>query len=250
MKKSLVALALILSAVTVDAASYRGFFDLFGGVCTGGKTTVKAGDLSISNIKNDLAFGFNMTHGCQITPFLYAGAGFGAFSTLMSATDEQPSYSWDDYDGKSIKITSMDIPIYLDIRYDLNIRKKVTPFVDLKFGYRINVDFSADDWTSSSYSQSEINNMATVSELSVQAGGESGFYFQPSVGVRFRMGKKSGFNLGVTYDTTVSRKLVGSYNSRKYGMYGDVSEETITSGPDQLKKLKEGAIMLQLGFDF
>lgn len=236
MKKTLIALALTASAFTADAASYRGFFDLFGGVCTGGKTTVNAGDLSVANIRNNYAFGFNMTHGCQITPFLYAGLGFGAFSTVMSAEELNSSYS-----DETMNISSMDIPLYLDLRYELNIRKKVTPFVDLKLGYQINVDFDSN-WSSSYY------NYNTTTELSVRSRGESGFYFQPSIGLRFRMGKKSGFNLGVAYNTTVNRKLEGTYRSSRYSY--ETGYETLQDKTVELKKIKEGAIMLHLGFDF
>lgn len=245
MKKSLVALALAFSAFAADAASYRGFFDLFGGVTTGGKTTVNAGDLSVSNIKNDFAFGFNMTHGCQITPFLYAGAGFGAFSTLMSGEEMQ----WgDSYSESTMIVPSIDIPIYIDVRYDLNIRKKVTPFVDLKLGYSINVNFD-DNW--GSYTSSSYHDVYTSSELSLKAKGESGFYFQPSIGFRFRMGKKSGFNLGIAYNTTLRRTLEGRYLVVQNDIYSSsFTDITMIDKTVELKKLKEGAFMLHLGFDF
>lgn len=76
---------------------YRGF----AGIETG------AGD------GNDFEFGVNTTHGFQISPFYFVGAGL-----QVQLFDED----------------DLAVTPYVDANFSF-LRKKVTPFVDVKFGY-------------------------------------------------------------------------------------------------------------------
>lgn len=224
MKRILVALSLVVAVFTMSAQSYRGFIDLYGGVATGSGHTVETGVGPFSDVKPNYGFGLSTSHGCQITPWGFVGVGVGAYATIDHAAANGDTNNED-----SNGLYGIYIPISLDLRWDLNIRKKVTPFVDLKIGYQLAVDGSDDE-----YGEGELWGDGHIRYLHFES--LPGFYFQPTIGVRFRMGKKSGFNLGVTYNPTV-KKRVYAFN-RDGGSH--IDEKDFTSG----------VAMINLGFDF
>lgn len=232
MKRILVALSLVVAVFTVSAQSYRGFIDIFGGIGVGSDESIVRGDMSFTDIKPSYGFGLSTSHGCQITPWGYVGIGVGAYTSLNHASK---NYEWDNKNN----FYGIYIPVSLDLRWDLNIRKKVTPFVDVKVGYQFVADVCNDGGIADAYSDS------TDEYMDLYAEPIAGFYFQPTLGLRFRMGKKSGFNFGVTYNPTIKKRIyakVEKYNHDTYN-YTEI-------GKIGKKELNVGALMLNLGFDF
>jgi len=84
---------------------YRGFVDL--------GYTIGTGDFGLDRIE------FSTSHGYQILPCFYAGAGAGAH------------YYFD--------ADAVEIPIFADFRADL-LNHSVCPFIDLKIGYTVHED--------------------------------------------------------------------------------------------------------------
>lgn len=223
MKRILVALSLVVAVFTMSAQSYRGFIDLFGGIATGSGHTVETGVGSFSDLKPNYGFGLSTSHGCQITPWGFVGIGVGAYTTVDHSVVN------DGFEDDVTGVYGIYIPISLDLRWDMNIRKKVTPFVDLKIGYQMVVDGTDDE-----YGEGELWGDGSPKHLHFES--LPGFYFQPTVGVRFRMGKKSGFNLGITYNPTV-RKRIYAFDRDGGARIGE-------------KDFTSGVAMLNLGFDF
>ncbi len=241
MKRLAIAGIFGIAALTASAVSYRGFFDIMGGVGTGGKTNVYAGSLKVTDIKAEYAFGLNTTHGCQIFPYLYAGVGVGAYSVLTGGKSYDSSYYYnpsDSYVDHTIAFYSINIPMYVDIRWDLDIRKKITPFVDLKIGYQIGVNIDESGGTGYSYNEGGY--------LDTYAKPENGVYFMPTIGARFRMGRKSGFNLGICYNPFVRKKIEAQYSYNTVG--GGYDDMTVQEY--DVRKVTDGAFMLSLSFDF
>ena len=76
----------------------------------------------------------------------------------------------------------------------------------------------------------------------------SGFYFQPTVGVRFRRNSKKGFGLGITYNTSIKREVTGVRTVRQFE---DAIDDYITNVTSyDFGKRTYGALMLSLCFDF
>lgn len=222
MKRFLFVIALAVSVLTASAQSYRGFIDVFGGYGVAGTKDFTNGNHTFKDVRADWAFGLRTSHGCQVLPYLYTGLGFGGYMVLNGAE------AYDEYRGsyRDIQLDALNIPIFADFRYDLNIQSKVTPFVSVKLGYQIAVDLLSEE------SAGEGSGAYLYSKP------ESGFYFEPMIGMRIRTGSHSGFNLGISYNPTLRRKLSISdkYENENYAT--EVGKQTC------------GALMLNLGFDF
>lgn len=144
---------------------YRGFVDL--------GYTIGTGDFGLDRIE------FSTTHGYQILPCLFAGAGVGVH------------YYFD--------AEAVEIPIFADLRADL-LKHSVCPFIDMKIGYTVHED--------------------------------TGFYFNPMVGVRFAVGAKSAVNFGIGY---TMQRIEYRYVSGGYSI------------PDSFNC---GGFSIKLGFEF
>lgn len=221
MKRFLFVIALAVSVLTASAQSYRGFIDVFGGYGVAGTKDFTNGNHTFKDVRADWAFGLRTSHGCQVLPYLYTGLGFGGYMVLNGAE------AYDEYRGsyRDIQLDALNIPIFADFRYDLNIQSKVTPFVSVKLGYQIAVDLLSEE------------SAGDGSGTYLFSKPESGFYFEPMIGMRIRTGSHSGFNLGISYNPTIRRTI----------SIGD------TYDPDKAKEVAKqtcGALMLNLGFDF
>ncbi len=171
MKKLL--LLLILSVATlqpVSAQSYRGFADLEGGLLTGHY--------------DDALIGVTTTHGLQLAQKFFIGAGSGILI---------------DIDGG---FGGAVMPLYADFRFDFWNGKKVSPFIDLKAGYTLEI--SSDDY-------GFIGN---------------GLYLNPSVGFRIRLTERMGINIGLAYS------LINFYESKYYNWKELSSTISIKAGID------------------
>ena len=94
---------------------------------------------------------------------------------------------------------AVEIPIFADLRADL-LKHSVCPFIDMKIGYTVHED--------------------------------TGFYFNPMVGVRFAVGAKSAVNFGIGY---TMQRIEYRYVSGGYSI------------PDSFNC---GGFSIKLGFEF
>lgn len=246
---------------SASALSYRGFLDLQVGVGTGDATTFASPEYFVgyTEISPNVGFGISTTHGVQVLPCLYAGVGVGGYALFATADGyNRDGYHYLSYDGGDTQFIGMSLPVYLDIRYDLNIRKKVTPYVDVKIGYSaaVNVKSSDDDiWmveTDPLYFTGSSYHYSSGSKSGLTCKPSSGMYFQPSVGLRFRTGRHGGFNLGVSYNTSVAFDI--GYIRTGLSRWDPITGESLPLPEADVKKklgkFKTGLLMLNLGFDF
>lgn len=220
MKKLVLILAMIVATLGASAQSYRGFLFLNAGMGTSGENFMVEGE-EISNFKPMVSFGLSTSHGCQITPFLFAGLGVGAYLPVAKGELNESSYGDDTTDGV---FNALYIPIFADVRWDILLQKKVSPYIGVKAGYQVGVDLSGEFYG---------DRCCFVSKP------QSGFYFEPSIGVRFRTGSSRGINLGFSYNTNMRQSVRALEYSNSDG----------AEGPE-ICKVNFGAVMFNFGFDF
>lgn len=105
-------------------------------------------------------FGFSTSHGYQVLPYLYVGAGVG----MQFITDMlDPSEGVWSYKRK----TFMPIPVFADVRMDL-LKNKISPYLDVRAG-------------------------------KVFGDKAFGLMFNPSVGCRYELNKNIALNLSLGY---------------------------------------------------
>lgn len=208
MKKLLIVLTGLMLSISAFSQSYRGMLDLSIGLPTSGEKTISFSD-GTARVRPEAGLIFSMSHGCQITKSFFAGLGVG-IGNVWCDEDHLGNESSSPDSGEHSYAT---VPIFVDLRWDLDIRKKITPFVDLKVGYQMEV----------------------VDEFGPKNGS---MYFQPTAGVRFRGGKRTGFNLGISYVPSIKKRIEPDYWTPRV----EDEKECVIS--------KNGLIMLNLGFDF
>lgn len=226
MKKIFLIIAILAMPFAASAQGFRGFIDIFGGTQFGGGIDFPTYD--VTNVKNDLAFGLNVTGGYQITNYLFAGIGFGGYAALIGATSHDDYYS-----DRNRDAIPLHFPFYADVRWTLDIDRKITPFVDVKIGYQI--VHNVDDGGIAYYRYNGELDYRYNDEL--YAKGKNGVYFMPSVGVRF--GKASGFNFGIAYNACVGTKFLQNY---------EVSPDNYELR--EVAKTNKGVFMITFGADF
>lgn len=152
MRKVFLLFALLLAVISSNAQNtakncYRGFVD--AGYSAG------IGDYNFGR------FEVNTSHGYQINPYLFIGAGTGLH--FMA------SYKTKDMDiPLDIRDSKVDIPVFANIRCNF-LKKKVSPFVDVKGGTYVT--------------------------------NSGGLYVNASAGCRFSINEKQVINLSVGYAT-------------------------------------------------
>ena len=187
MKKSIKTLFLIaaIAASTLTASaikpSYRGFVD-FGGALLVGNSDVDPSALSIETGATDYNLMFSTTHGVQINRSFFVGVGLAGIisNSANFMTDESGRMCEASYNK------NYNIPVYLSGRWDMNIARKVSPFVSLNLGYNINSTNTDGD--------------------------ASTLFIQPSAGIRIRLHHHVGFNIGLTFYS--SKFKTGVYDGR------------------------------------
>lgn len=219
MKKYFLILSLLILPFTINAQGFKGFIDIYGGTFFGGgKTFTSNNNSGFHNIKTDLTFGLNVTEGYQFTPFLFAGIGFGGYTTLTGYTDDYYGY-------RERAFNAFYFPFYADARWNLNLNSRITPFVDVKIGYQLGFKLNPgdlDDWHSSESLYMKYKN---------------GVYFQPSVGVRFG-NPKAGFNLGIAYNAAIGRKFYKKTVENDKKVFTEIGSSS------------QGAFLITFGADF
>lgn len=196
--------AAIVSAPLLRAQSYRGFFDpciMFN--VANSSSEWKPSDM----LAGKIMLGFTTTHGVQVAQRLFVGAGTGV---LFSETNPR-------------------IPLFAEARYDFfgKHNSAANLFVSLRLGYELGLSSinGGDYWEDES-------NVGYA-----DATGRSGFYYQPTIGVRIRTSRLCGINIGLSYIPTYWKVEPENYN---YDDPHKLSPENITLG----------SLSLNIGLDF
>lgn len=151
MKKVTLFMCMLLAAMAVNAQDffsqgYRGLADL--------GYTVGVGDYCFGR------FEISTTHGYQVCPYFFVGAGVGVHFMSKYETKGMGEYALDIRDSK------VSIPMYIDL-HSTFMQTKFAPFVDVKLGHFLT--------------------------------GGDGLYANASVGVRMATTDKQAVNLSVGY---------------------------------------------------
>lgn len=161
MKKFIICLVCVISACSAFAQTekgFRGFVDLGYTISTSELQVTYGRHTETYDISNRLLATF--TGGYQCIPEFFIGVGAGV------------SY-WHETEGSSI-----GVPIFADLRYDLRMDGRFSFFVDARVGYSV-VDIE-------------------------------GLYVAPFVGARYALNDKMGLNLGVGYEMQKQKDIDGS----------------------------------------
>lgn len=116
MKKLFILVAMLIVGIAahsqnVSGRCYRGYIDAGYSFGIGG-----IGNLAIDR------FEFNTSHGYQVNPYIFIGAGFGVH--LMSSFDNSLLNERD---------RCVDVPVYANLRFNFT-KTRVAPFFDAKAG--------------------------------------------------------------------------------------------------------------------
>lgn len=150
MRKVILLFALLLSAIGSNAQNtakncYRGYVDA--------GYSVGIGDYDFGR------FEVNTSHGYQINPYLFIGAGTGLHFMASYKTKDMEI-------PLDVRDSKVDIPVFANIRCNF-LKKKVSPFVDIKGGTYVT--------------------------------NSGGLYVNASAGCRFSINEKQAINLSVGY---------------------------------------------------
>lgn len=106
--KTLKLIGLLIVTTTLSMIPLKGNAQSYKGSIEGGRT-LHTDDMGLFSTTD-----FYTTHGVQLNPYLYVGAGAGV----------------------RIGDSYTSIPLYGDVRYTI-LKKKVSPFIDVKVGYNL-----------------------------------------------------------------------------------------------------------------
>ena len=195
MKKVIISfLVALLSTTTLSAIDYRGFFDLKGGSYT-----------SVFNA----TIGVSTTHGIQLNQNLYFG--IGANLSLYPSDN--------DFD------TGSHFALFGDIRYDMGLTKKWSPYIDLKLGSGLMKEYYFNHWAGDENKEID-GNMLLIN---------------PSVGARLRLSSKCGLNFGLSY-------IPFFYKTRAYTRGWD--EDQSEYDYEEWKSSISNGLFFNIGIDF
>ncbi len=227
-----------------NPSGFRGFFELNGGFGFGGNVNIHAGNMSVEDLRTFLNAGILFSFGYQINRNFYTGLGLG-FMAQMAKYKERvynPSSNsnYSNYVQTYSDYLYESLPLFLDLRYDLDIAAKTTPYIGLKIGYQFLFGgCEGEDYFMSVY---DSNN-----ELELYTDDVGAFLFQPSIGFRTSLGKKAGINFGLSYNIKKKKKLYGIYHYNQLGQDGSIinNDERMDFG-----KSYSGVLMFNISFDY
>lgn len=127
MRKILFVISLVFSLPLFSqglTTRYRGFGNIDYETYTG------------SGRMNGSGLGITTTHGYQINPHLFVGAGLGFIFTGDCKYGEVSGHPYLKRDSKT------DVPLFFDLNISF-LKKAITPFIDAKVGAIANDDFNA-----------------------------------------------------------------------------------------------------------
>ncbi|MDE6066364.1 MAG: hypothetical protein K2G27_06035 [Duncaniella sp.] len=190
MKKLIVSfLTVIMTSIVASAAGYRGFVNI--GL---GTTAREMGGLPLN---------FNTAHGVQLNKHLFLGAGVNLIYNCDLVLENDDYYL--DVDKP------FNISAFADLRYDIDITRRWSPFVECKIGYNI----MHPDYYTNSYRSSILN--CDPSRL----------FINPSIGVRLKLSHKCALNLGISYVPFRYKFVIGTnyrYDDEIHDYYEDIEK--------------------------
>ncbi len=205
MKKVIIsALIAFLTAISVSAQSYRGYGTLGLALCKGDKGCTPG-------------FNLSTTHGIQLNPHFFVGAGGEYFYCEIDNSHNETSVTF--------------VGVYGTIRYDLALTRKCSPFVSVDLGGRVWSDLDADSFHSYN------NNNTGTTDISK-------FLFNLNFGVRIKTGHRTGVTLGFKYTPF---KINGSCQIRNGDYYSDNYKEVIDAHTYSVSAF---AMAFLVGFEF
>ena len=198
-------LSVIMFSGAASAVDYRGFADFNCGILAQDEYHPYEDS---SRLFCHMYGSLSTTHGVQFNRHIFVGAGVGVNMTGFR-TDGNPG-----------------VNVFGDVRYDLNIANKWSPFFNLKIGYGVRTGRGECEveYEDTGYSDSD--------HVAIKP-----FFINPSIGVRLRLSSKCGLNFGLGYIPMSLGKVVdedGNNIDRNYTV------------KDKLK----GALTLNVGVDF
>lgn len=196
MKKLISLLSALIFSLPCVASNYRGLFEIGSGpVFANERIRTSIGEFK--HKQNTFAGMFSTAHGCQVTPWLFAGAGVGVICEWKNA---QKINAGEPTSNGSAKNDLISIPLFLDIRWDLDVNRKVTPYADLRLGYQLGMEGYVN------YRTSSVTNPKFITTGSMKSG--DGMYVQASAGVRLKVSKSTGINFGISYIPLLRREIL------------------------------------------
>ncbi|MDE5794858.1 MAG: carboxypeptidase-like regulatory domain-containing protein [Muribaculaceae bacterium] len=218
----------------------RSMIDLEGGIGLNGKATFISGNMQAKDVQTFLMTGMMITSGIQINRHLFVGIGTGAHLELDKA-DEIDDY-WNGYDSwLHFPFTGVNVPLYLNARWDFGLTKKTAPYIDLRIGYnrffRAGEDYGEISWISNYNNQGD-------SYLIVSQEGYGSFFIAPSIGYRVSIYKKFGMNFGLRYMAGLKKKYSATTRS-----YSNDNHENIYSY-NTFTQRGSDMLFFNIGFDF
>ncbi|MDE7421028.1 MAG: hypothetical protein K2N35_12555 [Muribaculaceae bacterium] len=207
MKKINFLLSILILPIACAASNYRGMFEVGGGPIFA-KEKIHTSTGNFRNKQTSIGAMFSTSHGCQFTPWLFAGAGVGFNLECMKSPKSASENSTGFYTSKK---TLISIPLFVDVRWDLDMNREFTPYADLRLGYQLGMDGYVR------YRAQSISNPSYIAVGSIKSA--DGMYVQASAGVRWKMGNNAGVNLGVSFIPTLRREIligVPLYCNRNY----------------------------------
>ena len=186
MKKIIIA-TVLLAVVALKANSQNSAGNCYRGYVDAGYS-IGIGDYCFNR------FEINTSHGYQINPYIFIGAGFGFHFMPEYETDGSSNIALD------IRDSEVDIPIFADVRINF-MKSTFTPFVDVRGGTYVT------------------NN--------------GGLYVNAAVGCRYAINSKQGIYLAVGYAKgKLEFQEFAGYTSSSSGTYyrkaADGETESIT----------------------
>lgn len=132
---------------------------------------------NFKNKKTTIGAMFSTSHGCQFTPWLFAGAGVGVNLEFINPPKSVAEKSTGSYTSKK---TLISIPLFVDIRWDLDVNREFTPYADLRLGYQLGMEGYII------YKAQSVLNPSYITAGSIKSA--DGMYVQASAGVKWKIG--------------------------------------------------------------
>ena len=196
MKRLIFQLTVLILSIPCAASNYRGMFEIGGGPMFANER-IRTSTGEFRNKQTSSGGLFSTAHGCQFTSCLFAGAGFGINCEWLKSQKTET-------DGSEIFRTSknhlISIPLFLDVRWDLDVNRKITPYADLRLGYQLGMEGFAI------YKARSVSNPSYIAAGTMKS--TDGLYVQASAGVRWKVGKNTGVNLGVSFIPFMRREIL------------------------------------------
>lgn len=195
MKRLICLMAVWILTLPCSASNYRGMFEIGAGpVFANERIRTLSGEFT----NKETSFGgiFSTAHGCQFTPWLFAGAGAGV---ILERTNANKIESDKPDDFRTAKRNLISIPLFLDLRWDLDVNRKITPYADLRMGYQLGMEGYI------LYTATSVNNPSQMAAGWMKSA--DGMFVQATAGVKWKVKPSTGINFGISFIPLLKRSV-------------------------------------------